>query len=449
MKFKGTAALLALFVALGAYVYFAEYRGKEDRQKQEEAKKKALNIEAGDITEISLVFPDRTITGVKRGEKQWEITNPPGIEPDIDEWELLSTNVPRIERQETVTTEASDLAQFGLDNPRVKVIAKTKDGKTSEVLFGGENPRKIYNYAKFGNSNEVFLSPSSWSRIFQKTLTDLRNKKILEFETDDVDVVTIVSGKSETQFQKSGTDWSVKKPLDTKADSGEISTFLSSIKFARAASFAEANVDTTAAGLEPPAVRITLHDAKANANRELLIGKAAETDKYYAKDSSRAAIYIIEKDLPEKTKRPLTDWRDKSITQVDREKTDQIEIHRGGETIAMKKDGSDWKSLDGKKLQWDKVSGLMNTLEFDKAKEIIDAPKGLGTYGLDKPRLEVVFKQAANELVRISFGSDTKTPEGIYIKASNSPAVKVVSKDVFDRFNLKAEDLIEPSTTKQ
>ena len=40
MRFKGTAALFLAFVVLGGYVYFTEFRGKEERQKQEEAKKK-------------------------------------------------------------------------------------------------------------------------------------------------------------------------------------------------------------------------------------------------------------------------------------------------------------------------------------------------------------------------------------------------------------------------
>ena len=448
MKFKGTTVLLAVFVGLGIYMYFGEYKGKETRQKQEEAKKKAIsNLDQKDITEISLVFPDHTITGVKKGEKQWEITSPPGIDPDQDEWELLASNVPRIEREDTVTAQATDLSQFGLKDPPLKVIAKTKDGKTTEIDFGAENPRKIYNYAKFANSNEVFLTPSSWLRIFQKTLTDLRNKKVLDFETDDIDSVGIDSGKDSLLFQKAGNDWMIKKPVDTKADTGEISTFLSSIKFARATGFAEASVDAKAAGIDPPAIKITLHDKKANANRELFIGKSPETDKYYARDGSRPAIFIIDKEIPEKAKRPVNDWRDKSLTQIDREKTDQIEIHRGTETVAMKKDGADWKSLDGKKLQWDKVSGLLNSLEFDKAKQIIDSPKALSTYGLDKPRLEVIFKQGTTELGRLSFGSDSKDPEGAYVKSGDSPTVKIIGKDVYDKFNVKLEDLLEPPSS--
>jgi hypothetical protein len=34
-------------------------------------------------------------------------------------------------------------------------------------------------------------------------------------------------------------------------------------------------------------------------------------------------------------------------------------------------------------------------------------------------------------------------PEGIYLKTSDNPSIKVVSKDVFDKFNVKADDLIE------
>src|SRR5215468_1836080 len=68
MKFKGTAILFLMFLVLGAYVYFTEYRGQEEKQKQEEAKKKAFQVDEKDITEISLTYPDRTISAVKKGE---------------------------------------------------------------------------------------------------------------------------------------------------------------------------------------------------------------------------------------------------------------------------------------------------------------------------------------------------------------------------------------------
>jgi hypothetical protein len=444
MRFKGTAVLFLVFVVLGGYVYFAEFRGKEERQKQQEAKKKLFSVEDKDITEISLIYPDHTISGMKKGEKRWEITSPAGIEADSDEWEMLASNIPKIEREDTVAQNAQDLSQFGLKDPPVKVSAKTKDGKTLEVLFGADNPKKTYNYAKLPTGNDVFLTGSNWSKSFTKSVSDLRNKKILEFETDDIDGVKIAEGTRELEAQKSGEDWQLKKPVETKADSNEISSFTSSIRFARANSFPDPPIDAKTAGLDPAALKITLHDAKAKTDRTLLIGKTSDKDRYYARDASRDTIFIIDKEIPDKARKPVFDWRDKSITKIDRDKIDKIEIVRGTDTLSMLKDGSEWKLPDKKKLQGDKVSGMLNALDFEKTKDIIDAPQGPSTYGLDKPKLEVVLRQGSNELVRVGFGNDSKMPEGIYLKTSDGPAVKVAGKDVFDKFNVKADDLVEP-----
>ena len=448
MKFKSTAALFLLFVILGGYVYFTEFRGKEERQKQEEAKKKVFSVEDKDITEVSLVYPDRTITGVKKGDKLWEITSPAGVEADPDEWEQLASNVPKIDRADTVAQNVQDLAQFGLKDPAVKVTAKTKDGKAVEILFGAENPKKTYNYAALPGSNDVFLTGSNWAKTFTKNISDLRNKKILEFETDNVDNVKIIEGTKELEAQKSGDDWQLKKPIEAKADASEISTFTSSIRFARVNSFPEPPVDAKTTGLDSPAIKITLHDNKAKADRTLLIGKTSSTDRYYARDASRDTIFIIDKEIADKARRPLFDWRDKSITKIDRDKIDKIEVLRGTDMIMLLKSGSDWEFADKKKAQWDKVSGMLNALDFEKAKDIIDMPKGLSTYGLDKPKLEVVLRQGSNELVRVGFGNDSKMPEGIYLKTSDKPAVNVVSKDVFDKFNVKADDLVEAEKPK-
>src|SRR5262249_47251847 len=158
---------------------------------------KVFPIEDKDVTEITLVYPDRTITGVKKGEKHWEITTPPGIEADSDEWEQLASNIPRIEHEDTVAQNVQDLTKFVLKDPPVQLSAKTKYGKTLELAFGSENPKKTYNYAKVSAGNDIFLTASNWAKTFTKTVSDLRNKKILEFETDDIDNVKIVEGAKE------------------------------------------------------------------------------------------------------------------------------------------------------------------------------------------------------------------------------------------------------------
>jgi hypothetical protein len=108
-----------------------------------------------------------------------------------------------------------------------------------------------------------------------------------------------------------------------------------------------------------------------------MIGKQFETDKYYARDASRQTIFIIDKEIVEKTRRPLFAWRDKSIAPVERDKITEIDIRQPSGSLLIRKAEAEWLLGDGKKVSFDKVSDLLNALEFDKAQDIIDAPANL------------------------------------------------------------------------
>lgn len=442
MRFRSTLILLVVFAALGGYVYFAEYRGHDEREKQEASKKKLFSEPLKDVTALSLTFPDHKMSAVKKDDKHWEFTEPQGLDADSDEWDMLVSSLSQIEKGGAVSA-STNLAQYGLDKPVVEVTAKLKDGKSVGVLFGSENPKKSDNYAKLADSPDVFLSPVSGSKSFQKSLTDLRNKKVLEFALDDINSIRIEDGKTLMEFQKSGMDWLIKKPLDLKADAEEISGFLSAIQSARATSFADSGLTLMSAGLAPVTTKVTLHDAKANTDKILSIGKSPETDKYYARDESRTAIMIINKDVPAKARRPLIDWRDRSIAHFDQGSIDELEIVRGPEKISVRKQGSDWKLADGRKAQMDKISSLLLAVEFERAQEIIDSPGNPSTYGLDKPRIEVTLRQAGKDVIGLKLGGPTRNPMGSYLKVSTNPAVMTVAEDFFAKFSLKADDLAE------
>lgn len=445
MRFKGTSVLLLVFIVLGAFVYFTEFRGKEEKAKQEEAKKRLFPGEAKDISELTLEYEGRTVTAIRKGEKTWEITNPAGLETDSEAWEQMASSFVLIEKDETVNTQKTDLAPYGLDKPVARITAKLKAGSTHSVLFGAENPRKTFNYAKRGDKDEVFLSATSWSGNFKKSLTDLRDKKVLVFEADSVDLVRISAmGKPDIEIQKSGMDWLIKKPVETRADNGEVSGFLSSIQFTRTPAFARDDIDAKASGLDTPAARITLHDAKANADKVLLFGKSPEKDKYFAKDSARAPIFILGMEIYQKTQQALFGWRDKSVVRLENSGTriDEWEILRGSEKVVLKKAGMDWLLPDGKKTQPGKVSDMLGALESERATEIIDTPAGLGSYGLDKPRLTVTLRQGGKDVESVKFGRDNSSPAGVYLKMSGAP-VLTVGKELYDRLNVKMSDLVE------
>jgi hypothetical protein len=447
VRFKGTLLLLIVFAALGGYVYFSDFYHQEERQKQEDAKKKLFGSEAKDIAEITLEYDGKTFVGARKGEKDWEITSPSGLEADSESWEQLASSFVDIRKDEIVSAQKTDLAPYGLDKPGIAVKAKLKSGETPGILIGSENPKKTFNYGKRADSDEVFLISTSTSSAFKKSLTDLRNKKVLDFESDNIDGVRIsASGKPEVEIQKVGMDWLIKKPMEARADGGEVSSFLSAIQFSRASAFADEKIDARSSGLEAPTVKINLHDQKAGTDRTLLFGRSPEKDKYYARDSSRPAIFILAKEIIDKAQSPLFTWRDKSIVALGEggvSGVDEMDIVGGTEKISLKKAGADWAASDGRKVQQSKISDLLNAIQTDRATSIVDSPKAPGAYGLDKPRLEVVLREKGKNVAELKFGSDSQNPAGVYLKSANPP-IMTVSKDLYDRLNVKWSDLLEP-----
>src|SRR5688572_16049542 len=100
MRFKSTAVLFVVFVVIAGYIYFAEFHDREGREREEASKANAIQVDAKDITEISLAHSGQTITGVKAGEKQWEITAPERIAADSDAWQQLTEGLVSVKRDE-------------------------------------------------------------------------------------------------------------------------------------------------------------------------------------------------------------------------------------------------------------------------------------------------------------------------------------------------------------
>jgi hypothetical protein len=445
VRFKGTLVLLLVFAVLGGYVYYSDFYNQTERQKQESDKKKLFGGEAMDVSEITLEYEGRSVTAVRKDDTNWEITMPAGLEADAETWDQLASNLVNIQKDQVVS-EKTDLAPYGLDKPAIAVKSKLKSGAAPGILIGSENPRKTLNYAKTVDSDEVFFVSTSDSGGFKKSLTDLRNKKVLDFETDNIDLVKIaVPGKPELEIQKSGSDWMIRKPVEGRADGSEVTSFLSAIQFSRTSAFADEKIDARASGVDTPSARITVHDQKANADRVLLFGKSPEKGKYYAKDAARTPIFILATEIYDKTQRPLLDWRDKTIVRFGAggiSTIDEMDIIRGAEKMSLKKTGDDWAGSDGRKVQQAKISDMLGAIQSEQATSIVDSARPPSAYGLDKPRLEVFLRESGKEVAALKFGSESRDPAGVYLQ-SPLPTIVTVTKGLHDKLNVNWSDLTE------
>lgn len=443
MNFKFTAGLLVALLCLLSWVYFTDIRGREERTQKAEDAKKVVPIDAEAITEISIIYPGTLITAVRADEK-WVITEPRGIEADSAEWDLLVSNVPRIERDQTLETKPMDLGRYGLAEPGLRLLIKMTENRLYEVMFGNENPRKLYNYAKLASVEEVFLVPSSWLRIFRKEINDLRDKVVLSFEQNDIDEIEIL-GQTNVRLIRAGEEWSLIEPIEKKADQREVGDFLGFLKFVRAADFVDNEEDLKAANLDDPVVTIVLHEGREDKTHRLVIGaeKKDESGHFFVKQDSKNTVFVVDNELVEKADRPIFFWRDKTILSFDRQKVLSIKVTKPGEQLLLRKSGEDWVLSNGERAKFGSVSSMLNGVEFEKATRIIDSPGSLTSYGLTNPRLRVALLGDSEEVAGFSFGQDSPDGVGVYWKRDQERTVRVVPKAIFERFNLTRENLKE------
>jgi len=425
MTFKGTAALFLMLLILGGWVYWTDVRGREEREQATEAVGLILPVDDEDIVEINIIYPDRTVSAV-RTEGGWEFRSPEGYEADSGQWDIVAANVGRIDRDRSVTSEPVNLSPFGLAEPELRLGVRLADGSSEEILFGNENPRGTLDYLKLASSDEVFLAATSWAGLFSKDANDLRDKAILRFDQDQINAIEI-AGERDLGLERDSEGWQIASPIETRANGPQASTLLGAIDFTRAAGFADPALSESDTGLDSPRWRIVLETEDAAVAHELLVGKQVSDNagQYYARDASRRTVFIIDSEIVDLVSAPLLDWRDKTIVSFDRSGVTEIEIDKAAtdaaepERIELTRSENDWFTSGDVAVDFGQVSALLGALEFERATEIIDTPGALGNYGLDNPRLRVVFRDSAGMVVVDGiFGSDAGDADHVYWNSS-------------------------------
>lgn len=438
MRFKGTAVLFALLIVLGGWIYFTEVRGREEREAAEEEAGRVLPVEPGEISEIDLEYPDRVLSA-NRGTSGWTFMMPEGLEADSGAWDTVAANVGRIERGETVAEAPPDLAQYGLDEPEVSVgVVLGEDERREEIFFGSPNPSGESYYTLLGSSPEVFLTASTWRGLFEKQTGDLRDKTLLRFDRNAIDRIEVTpSGLSLTRDDGS---WFLDGRSRLRADDGEVASFLSSLAAARATGFAEEGEP------DPDAVVIRLHDTQTDGDHLLAFGDEAPANEgqIQARDRSRDPVFLVSPGLRDRALAPASQWRDKTIAEIDPDSVTSIRIERPGTAdLVLARAGESWTLEDGRGVTASRAEAMLSAFDFQEASEVIDDVGALSTYGMEIPPLRVVFGHDGEDVLDFAFGSETPDGSGVYWKAADQAPVKVVPRFVRTPFEVGEADLVD------
>lgn len=461
MRFKGTLVLLIAVLALGSYIYFYEIKGKEARQKEKEAGKLFWKVEVKDIQQIDIHSSGQQITAVRKGEKEWTLTQPQQYDADADELNRLADTASKIEQDSVVEENAAAPEKFGLNPAQSGLRIKTKDGKEYALNFGTQNPTGAFTYASKPNQRQVYLVASNVAALFEKKVDDLRDHTVLGFEQPEAQSLVLRNPKGAFELFKDSDDrWWFKGTDKRAADAPQVRGLLNAMSLGKIKEFFNEDPKDYA-NLDPnkPLIEATVTYGANKAIKRLLIiseksklikkgardssgGSSPGPDStYLAKDASRPDLFFVEKDLVDKLLIPSDSIRDKALVPMQRWEIDSIFLTNAKGQVSFVKSSGEWFLGDKKKkAKWDAINGILDAME-KPVKAWVDKPSSLAAYGLDKPTMRIVLKKGSQIIADCAFGKSAKN--GIYAQVQGDSSVKIADPEGLEQLGKSEPDFVE------
>ncbi|MGE3886598.1 MAG: DUF4340 domain-containing protein [Vicinamibacterales bacterium] len=317
-----TLALVLVLAGLGAYIYFVE---SDKPAPGLEPNEKVFAVESGRIQEVRVTAGGETTVLVKK-DAGWQMTEPTATEADPTEASSLVTNIASLETSRVIEENASDLAPYGLAEPRIKVAFKAEGDVSGEVHLGDKTPMQGDLYAMKPGEKKVFLVSSYIETTFDKKPFDLRDKRVVKFERDKVDSLDLTRGAETMRLARSGSDWTVEQPAKGRADYSTVEGLLTRLSTAGMASIVEDTAaDLAKYGLDRPTMRIA---AGAGSSQAVLEIGRSEGAQPYARDVARSMVFTLDTTLAEDLTKPFDDYRKKELFDARPFSMDRVRITR-------------------------------------------------------------------------------------------------------------------------
>ena len=175
-----------------------------------------------------MIQQEGDIIKYERTGDDWEITDPvrTSVEESVVNENYSAFANAKIKRR--LNTTPDKLKNFGLEPAYGEVIVESIDGNIVELLIGDEAATRGDLFISFRDSNSVFITSDDLKTEAEKTLFNLRDKKIAHYDKDEVNRIELATKDDTIIIEKSGDEWSMTSP-DLPVEMSRVNSYLNSL----------------------------------------------------------------------------------------------------------------------------------------------------------------------------------------------------------------------------
>ena len=364
MKPKGLLIAVVLLAVLGGLTWWSNKSQADKAKTPTDAATKLLTIPDDQFQEIKIKKLTGELLDLKRENGKWQMTAPKALPADQDAVGGMVSTLANLNADKVVEDKAADLKPYGLDTPTLDVQVIRKDGKTDRLLIGDDTLNGSGAYAKLANSAKVVTVGSTVKTSLDKRPDDLRDKRLLTFDSDKLSRVELTAKGSPVEFGKNGqNEWQIVKPRPLRADGSAVDGLVSKLK--------DAKMDLTDAdaakqfAASAKVATVTVTDAGGTQTLEV---RRDKDKNVFAKSSAVEGVYKVNSDLADALEKGVDDFRNKKVFDFGFSDPNQVTVQGKVYNKAGDKWMSNGKTMDNSSVQTliDKLRDLAATKFAEK-----------------------------------------------------------------------------------
>ena len=455
MRFKGTAALAAVFIGIVFYYFLIDLPSEKRKKEEKDRSEKVILFDPENVKAISFIKGEISIKLKRLGTDEWQVTAPIDAKGDAPAVSAFLSFLNNLNFTRVVEESPKDLTPFGLDTPDLKIILSMNNGETKGVRVGDDHPMGNKVYLARLNESRVLAAGVTKNRLDRK-VHDLRDKTILDFKTPQITKIEFIRNGKTLSLKKNEESWEVSEgKIAAKGNETEITNLLNTIQAAQIEQFVEEKPEQlTSYGLNNSKLTVKLTTSKASEPLVLLIGGKNEHG-FYAKTLPKKNVFTINQSLFDTlNNRKLVDFFNKSLVDFNDDDLAKVTLLMDDDSVDLIRDEKDlqkWTMV--KPVNMKANTATINSLLFDlKNVRIVEFitthTKNSKTFNFEQPEKEINLTFKNGKTWALKLGNQTSSQDHYFAQRSDDETVFTIQKSSVESIFRSLHDLKDRTVLK-
>lgn len=361
MKPNPLLVAAALLAVLGGAVWYT----RENPPVDEDAAPKVVEFDEDSLKSLTLrQAGEDPITVLRNADGDWEFGGGLDIAADGGAVGQMTSSLASLNADRVVSENVVEWGPYELTEPALSVAYELEDGG-GELQFGRDTPTGSGVFARLEGEPRLFTVYSYNKTSFEKSIFDLRDKRLVRIDEDSISQVTVEAGGRTLGFERENDDWTIVKPMQLRADDFTVGDLVRAVRTAEMTEVLEDSADGDYSFGKPLAT-VTVTDGSGI--HELVVAKSGDT--YYARSSDQAGVYGVSSTLSESLDKPVDEFRNKKLFDFGFDDPARVEVRDGEVAATIARSDDKWvleshanREADSEKVQTliDRLRGLTAT----------------------------------------------------------------------------------------